>query len=237
MGRAKRTTSGGYVYHVLNRANGGATLFSKDRDYAAFLRVLAEAQQEQPLRLLAYCLMPTHWHLVVWPLGDDELSPFMHWLTLTHSQRWLAHYHCVGSGHVYQGRFKSFPVSCDDYFLTVCRYVERNPARANLIDRAEHWPWGSLWQRLQPQNPAGIVLSDWPVPRPADWSSWVNEPLTVSELQAVRQCVKRGHPFGSDAWVRHTAEALHLTPTLRPRGRPRKEQSTASPASLPLPLP
>jgi putative transposase len=130
MGRAKRTTPGGYVYHVLNRANGRATLFRQDRDYAAFLRVLAEAQHECPLRLLAFCLMPNHWHLVVWPQGDDELSRFLHWLTLTHSQRWLAHDHCVGSGHVYQGRFKSFPVSSDAYYLTLPGRPGGYPARA-----------------------------------------------------------------------------------------------------------
>jgi putative transposase len=83
MGRALRNTPGGYVYHVLNRANGRATIFRKDRDYAAFLRVLAEAQQEHPLRLLVFCLMLTHWHLVVWPEADDQVSSFMHWRTLT----------------------------------------------------------------------------------------------------------------------------------------------------------
>jgi putative transposase len=222
---------------VLNRANGRATLFRKERDYAAFLRVLAEAQQECPLRLLAFCLRPNHWHLVVRPQEDDELSRFLHWLTLTHSQRWLAHDHCVGSGHVYQGRFKSFPVSSDDYYLTLCRYVERNALRANLIDRAEDWPWGSLWHRLHPQNAAGIVLSDWPLPMPDDWCSWVNEPLTAAELLAVRTCVKRGRPFGPDSWVRQTAEALNLTLTLRPRDRPRKKQPPGAQPSLPIDQP
>ncbi len=91
MGRSLRCCPGGYVYHVLNRANARTTLFRKDRDYAAFLRVLVETQQRCPLRLLSYCLMPNHWHLVVWPQADHQVSPFLHWLTLTHTQRWLAH--------------------------------------------------------------------------------------------------------------------------------------------------
>jgi putative transposase len=97
------------------------------------------------MRLLSYCLMPNHWHLVLWPRADGELSDFGHWLTLTHTQRWHAHYHNVGTGHLYQGRFKSFPVARDEHFLQLCRYVERNPLRAGLVRRAEAWQWGSLW--------------------------------------------------------------------------------------------
>jgi putative transposase len=88
MGRPLRNSESGYVYHVLNRGNGGATIFHKDGDFAAFLRVLAETQEHVPdMRLLAYCLMSNHWHLVLWPQKDGDLSDFMHWLTLTHTQR------------------------------------------------------------------------------------------------------------------------------------------------------
>ena len=124
MGRPLRNSLGGFVYHVLNRGNGRLPIFHKDRDYEAFLGILAETQQHVPeVRLLAYCLMPNHWHLVLWPTADGELSDFMHWLTLTHTQRWHAHYHTTGGGHLYQGRFKSFPVASDEHFLTVGRYV------------------------------------------------------------------------------------------------------------------
>jgi REP element-mobilizing transposase RayT len=131
---------------VLNRANARLPLFQKDGDYAAFEQVLTEARQLYDVPVLAYCLMPNHWHLVLWPRADRDLSRFVGWLTLTHTQRWHAHYHTVGCGHAYQGRFKSFPVQEDDYFLTVCRYVERNALRAGLVPRAEAWRWGSLWR-------------------------------------------------------------------------------------------
>ena len=124
MGRALRVTAGDTVYHVLNRANGRQALFDDEGDYAAFERVLAEAQQRLPMRLLAYCLMPNHWHRVLWPFGDGDLSRFLAWLT--HTQRWHADRHTTGSGHLYQGRFKSFLVQTDAHLLTVCRYVERN---------------------------------------------------------------------------------------------------------------
>jgi putative transposase len=138
---------GGFAYHCLNRGNGRAAIFRKDGDYQAFERVLAESLEHVPgMRLVVYCLMPNHWHLVLWPRRDGELSDFLHWLTLTHTQRWHAHHHEVGGGHLYQGRFKSFPIHEDEHFLTVCRYVERNALRARLVAKAEAWRWGSLWQ-------------------------------------------------------------------------------------------
>jgi REP element-mobilizing transposase RayT len=133
MGRPKRAADGGLVYHVLNRANARMTIFENDADYAAFEQVLEEAVERTGTRLLAYCLMPNHWHLVLWPREDGELSRFTGWLTLTHTQRWHAHRHSSGSGHLYQGRFKSFPVQDDNHFWTLCRYVERNALRAKLV--------------------------------------------------------------------------------------------------------
>src|SRR5271163_2764361 len=145
MGRAKRAADGGLIYHVLNRANGRLRIFDDAADFEAFERILEEAVKRTGTDLLAFCLMPNHWHLVVKPNQDGELSRFVGWLTLTHTQRWHAHRHSAGTGHVYQGRFKSFPIQDDTHFLTVCRYVERNALRANLAARAEEWRWGSLW--------------------------------------------------------------------------------------------
>lgn len=130
MGRPLRTAQGGFVYHVLNRANDRKTIFQKASDYEAFGRLMAEVQERVPMRVLAWCLMPNHWHLLLWPERDGQLSDYVRLLTLTHTQRWHAHYHSAGSGHLYQGRFKSFLVESDMYLLTVCRYVEQNPLRA-----------------------------------------------------------------------------------------------------------
>ena len=221
MGRPLRTAPGDLVYHVLNRANGRSPLFEKDGDYAAFERVLAEACQRVAMRILAYCLMPNHWHLVLWPYRDGDLSRFMGWLTLTHTQRWHAHHHTVGHGHLYQGRFKSFLVQQDAHLLTVCRYVERNALRAGLVDRAEQWRWGSGGQR---HSGGGMVpLSGWPVERPAEWVRWVNEPETEGELTAVRRSIIKGQPFGSVGWIEQMVTTWQLFSTVRGRGRPKRE--------------
>src|SRR5687768_10077802 len=108
MPRRARAIQGGYVYHVLNRANGRLRLFKKDADFLAFEQVLEQAFQRVPLRILGYVLMSNHWHFVVWPRQgqDEQVSEFFRWLTVTHSQRWHAHHGTAGTGHVYQGRFK-----------------------------------------------------------------------------------------------------------------------------------
>jgi putative transposase len=225
MPRSARNAPGGLVYHALNRAVARLPLFQKDGDFDAFECVLAEALQEHPTRLLGYCLMPNHWHLVLWPAADGELTTFVRWLTHTHTMRWHAHYHTGGTGHLYQGRFKSFPVEADEHFLTVMRYVERNALRAGLVARAEDWRWGSLWRRRHDDEAARAWLHDWPVPRPGDWEAWVNMAQTAGEVETVRRSVARGSPFGSETWRERTALELGLQATLRPQGRPRKEAS------------
>jgi len=224
------------VYHVLNRANARATIFESDADYAAFQRVLCEALARSPgMRLLAYCLMPNHWHLVLWPAADGQLSQFMRWLTMTHTQRWHAHRHTAGNGHLYQGRFKCFAVQQDEHFLIACRYVERNALRAGLVARAEHWRWCSLWRRAAigantDENPAmrAPPLSPWPVDRPADWLAVVNQPQTPAEEHAVCRAILRSRPFGADAWVDETVARLGLQWTVRPRGGQRKAPESSN---------
>jgi putative transposase len=181
------------------------------------------------MRLLAYCLMPDHWHLVVWPRGDGDLSRYVRWLTVTHTLGHHARYRTAGTGPLYRGRFKSFPVQEGEPLRTVCRYAERNPVRAGLVTAAEAWRWSSLW------NPAGGErppwLSDWPGGRPdlAAWREWVNQPEADADLAALRRCAERGSPYGDPAWVAATAERLGLQSTLRPRGRPRKPASRSGP--------
>jgi putative transposase len=159
---------GGYVYHVLNRAVGRATLFAKATDYEAFVRVLAEALDWVDIRLLAYCVMPNHWHLVVWPERDGDLSEFMRWLTLTHTQRWHAKHHTQGTGPLCQGRFKTFPVAKDEHCLRVLRRMAWPKTRSHLAGAADNklsasrrrtWASSQLW-RCRHNSPAlaGISL-------------------------------------------------------------------------------
>ena len=198
-------------------------IFDKDEDFDAFERTLIEAVAKFNMRLLSYCLMGNHWHLVVWPRKDEDLSRFTGWLTLTHTERWHAHQGTTGSGHVYQGRFKSFPVQDDEHFYTVCRYVERNALRAGLVKSADEWRWSSLhiWKHGTADQKAQL-LSEWPLPRKRSWLKHVNTPITDAEATAIRKSIQRGCPYGTDPWSKRKIKQLGLESTVKPRGRPRK---------------
>lgn len=221
MPRPPRQSVAGICYHVLNRGNAQMRIFHKDGDYEAFLALIGEACQRRPMSVLAYCLMPNHFHFVVEPREDGDLSPWMQWLMTAHVRRY--HRHHESSGHVWQGRFKSFPIEADDHLLTVLRYVERNPLRSGLAERAESWPWSSLqwWARSSNKRPEWLCAG--PVDRPRNWLKRVNQPETDDELSDLGQCLQRGRPYGSQEWCGRTAADLGLLSSLRPRGRPRKQ--------------
>ena len=197
-------------------------LFSKDQDYAAFEGLLEQTLMSRPMRICAYCLMPNHWHFVLWPERDGDLAAFMQQLTTKHVRRWQLHRGKVGYGHVYQARYKSFPVQDEDYFYRVVRYVERNALRAGLVRRPEAWKWSSLWRRNFGTKQQRQILSRWPVPYPRDWVRRVHERQIDRELEAIRRCVARGQPYGSGDWVRRTATKLGLESSLRAPHRPKK---------------
>jgi putative transposase len=202
------------VYHVINRGNGQATVFHKDADYRAFLDLLAAAKTKFPVKLFAFCLMPNHFHLVLRPETAPALSAMMQWWLTSHVRRYHRHYQ--SSGHIWQGRFKSFLIQEDGHLLTVIRYVLLNPVRARLVDSAEQWRWSNIWK---PE-----FLDPWPLPAPLDWPGWLAAPLSEPDLTALRSSVNRQAPFGEPDWQTRMAVTLGLQSTLRPRGRPRKSQ-------------
>lgn len=190
-------TLGGLVYHVFNRAVKGTVLFSSAADYEALKGILVEAKRQLPMRILAYCLMPNHWHLLLWPFNDGDLTRFVKWLTATHASRWNRAHNRLGRGAVYQSRYKSVPVQCDHHLFSVWRYVERNPVRANLVERAEDWAWSSRSRGACQEQ----ILDNTFVPLPWDWLALVNLPQTESELAAFRKSMLIGAPFGAPGWL------------------------------------
>ena len=204
----------------MNRANGKLRLFKKPEDFIAFEQVLREAHERIPMRILDWCLMPNYWHLVLWPERDGELTAFMRWMTLTHTQRWKHAHAAVGHGHLYQGRFKSFPIEQDSNLLAVLRCVERNPVRAKLVSLAEKWRWGSCHVRQDKSHPMRKMLSAWPMHKPANWMRTVNSTGNEEDEARIQVAIERSQPLGGEAWVRRMADKLGLEHTLRPRGRP-----------------
>ena len=199
-------------------------VFQEDADYLAFMTLLEEGRQRTGMRILSFCLMPNHWHMVLWPKKDGDLAAFLGWVSTTHVRRWRQHRETLGAGHLYQGRFKSFPVQRNEQLYRILRYVEGNPRRAQLATRAQTWPFSSLYSGQCPPEHA-VTLSAWPVDRPADWPQQVNKNIDPAELNLLHLHVQRSRPFGTDAWIRQTAKRLDLEWTIRDRGRPRKTQA------------
>ncbi len=223
MPRRPRICPAGICFHVINRAVARLPLFEKEADYEAFERVLALAYSHVSLPIFSYILMPNHWHFVVRPETDTQVTDFFRRLAHTHTMRWHAHYHTEGTGHLYQGRFKTFPIEEGDHLLAVLRYVERNALRANLCERAEDWKYGSLWRRVYGNKESPELLSEWPIDRPRTWVAMVNRAQNESEETAIQNCLKKGQPFGGDSFVSQSAVRLQLAHTLRSRGRPKKK--------------
>jgi len=174
-----------------------------------------------PMRLLAYCLMPNHFHLVLWPREDGDLSAWMQWLMTAHVRRYHRHYH--SSGHVWQGRFRSFPIRTGKHLLAVVRYVEQNPVRAKglVTQRVDDWPWSSAGRPIGDEASPRIDLDEL-IP---DARDLLPRQLSMNMLTAIKESLQRGRPLGPPDWQAEISKQLGLGSTLRPRGRPRKEAS------------
>lgn len=216
MPRRPRSIQRADSYHIVNRGSVRARLFHHAGDYNAFLELLGETVERFGLPLVAYCLMPNHWHLVMASVSHSQISRSLHWLTCTHAIRWARAHQRKGPGPVYQGRFKSIPVQSGLPLAEVCRYVERNAFAASLADRAEHWQWCSANQRVQ--NRPTPVLKEVAFLAAPDWNESLNLPRNNA---AVARAIRHSRPFGEEEWVEQRVKELGLSPSGKV-GRPRR---------------
>jgi putative transposase len=217
MPRRSRTGISHVVFHVLNRAVQGVTLFESCHEYARFLEILVATMRRAPMRLLAHTVMPNHWHLVLWPDGDQDLALFMKLLTGIHAQEWRRLKGTTGRGAVYQGRYKAIAVQQDTHLLRLCRYVERNAVRAKLVASAQDWLWTSASTRIGgPERPA---LTPWPIRRPENWLELLNTPEQPGALNRLRSAISAGRHYGTPSWRFRIAQQLHWPGGDRGRGR------------------
>jgi putative transposase len=200
MPRGPRVRIDGAAYHLLTRGNRKQTIFHKSEDYQAFLAILEEAHRRFDMPLCGLCLMSNHVHLLVWPDQAYAISEYMHWVLNVHVHRYHRHYSLTGLGHLYQDRYKAFPIQDDRHLYTVMRYVEANPIRASLIDRAEDWEWSSASLRRKPVW-EDILSHDGRFQLPPNWLSIVNQSQPKDQLAALRRCARLGEPFGDPEWM------------------------------------
>jgi putative transposase len=210
MPRITRTDVGEEVYHVLNRANARVQIFDNDEDYQIFESILKDAVEKFDMRLLAYCMMPNHWHLVIQPKKDGDMSKFIGWITNTHTRRWHTNKGTIGEEHLYQGRYKSFICQKDDYFLTLVRYVERNAKKANLCRLAEDWQWSSIYRREKGSAKQKEILSEWPIDIPKNYLLLANQDQNINEEEVIENSITKGNPYGNIDWVKRVVKVSKL---------------------------
>lgn len=222
MTRVARIDVGEEIYHVINRANGRMQIFNERNDYKLFEQLLEETKELIGMRILAYTLMPNHWHLVLHPKKNGDLGAFMHRLSNSHTRKVHAKTQTNGSGHLYQGRYKSFLVDKETYLFTLIKYVERNPVRAQLAGICENWQWGSAWRRIHGSEAHKRLIDPPPAPLPHSYATWINMPDKEDDLTLIRNSVNKSVPYGRARWVDHMVTKYHMESTLRAPGRPKK---------------
>lgn len=222
MPRRLRCGLQGAAFHVMNRAVRKTILFEKDADFEAFIAVVLESLTKIRVEIIAFELMPNHWHFVVTCDRIEEISKWMHWVTGTHANRWNGAHGCRGSGAVYQGRFRAVPIQRGISLIRVCRYVERNALRKGLVSAAENWVWSSLHSVRN--NCDLIPLAQWPILKPENWLELVNSDETSQEFDDLRLCIRRNQPIGDPDWQK--AVAPFIGQTMRRRGRMKKRVPT-----------
>lgn len=207
-------------------------MFASAGDYDRFAELLAEGLTRDRVPLYAYCLMPNHWHLVLHAADSTQIARLIHWVTTRHVRAWHEYRGTAGEGHLYQGRYKAFPVQTDEHFIVLCRYVERNPVRAGLVERAYQWRWSSHAAHIgRTSSHLTLKTNSWPVPRPDEWGDWVDLPQSDSEVAEIRAAIRRGTPFGDGQWRERLGAKTSGGLSLRRRGRPRKQRADAQSVS------
>lgn len=209
------------MYHVINRANARVCIFDNDKDYQSFELILEEAVEKFDMRILSYCIMPNHFHLVLYPKNEGDLIKFMSWVTNTHTRRWHTEKGTIGQGHLYQGRYKSFICQKDNHFISLVKYVEQNALKAKLVKRAEDWRWSSVWRRERGTIKQKKLLSLWPVSIPKNYLSWINQDQHKKEEEIIEKSIIKSSPFGKDYWVASIVKKFDLEQTLKKVGRPK----------------
>ncbi|MHB1293007.1 MAG: transposase [Sulfuricella sp.] len=207
---------------MTQRGNRREDILFTDVDREAYLSWLAEYSDKHQVEVLAYCLMTNHIHLVAVPSTDDGLHRVLKPLHMRYAQRinrargW--------KGHLWQGRFFSSPLD-EAYLWAAVRYVERNPVRAGMEQRAEDYRWSSAAAHCGNRSDELLNLeSGWSKQFAAidDWSAWLAEGDETEETRTLRQNVEKGLPCGNAGFVQRLGKMVGRQLEFRPQGRPRK---------------
>jgi putative transposase len=222
MPRIARTVFAGLPHHITQRGNRRENVFFTDEDRHQYLEKLTEYCHKHHVQILAYCLMANHTHLIAIPKNKNGLARVLRPVHMRYAQ-FINRQH-KWSGHLWQGRFFSSPL--DEAYLWFCvRYVERNPVRAKMVERAEDYPWSSAAAhcKLKKDNVLSLDSDYWEIFKDiSDWSIWLEEAENNEQLTIVRRNIQKNLPCGSDAFIEKLEKMAKCVLQFRPVGRPKK---------------
>jgi len=219
MSRVARIVVPGYPHHVTQRGNRHGDVFDSDADREAYLRFLQEYSERHRLAVWAYCLMTNHIHLVVVPEREESLGLALHDAHTAYGMYFNTRTHL--SGHIWQGRFHSCPMD-ESHLWAAVRYVERNPVRAGLVERAEEYQWSSAAAHCGLRQDA-LLANGFPSAGVIDnWRDWLSGREEGAIVDTIRQKTHTGRPCGSPAFVEHLENLLNRVLSPQKRGRKTK---------------
>lgn len=217
MPRIARVLADNQIYHIINRGNRREAVFHDNYDYEKFLKLLLELKEKYSIKIYAYCLMPNHFHIVIYTKYAEFLSQAMHWISSSYVRYYNKRYNI--SGHLWQGRYKSFIVQEDAYLLVLLKYVEANPKRAKIVNSCMDFKYSSVKQRI---GNNAFLIDEVPIILPSNWLEFINSDESKVDVDSIRNCIDRQSPFGDEFWKYDVSKKYGLESTLNSRGRPKK---------------
>lgn len=230
MARTARIVITGYPHHIVQRGHNRQVVFASDVDYQRYLDTLREWKEKLSCKVYAYCLMTNHVHLIIDP-GVDERSLAQLMKRVAGRQTRYVNKIEKRTGSLWEGRYKSSPISTNEYLLACCRYVELNPVRAGIVGGPAGYRWSSYGCKTNQQkekwldlDPCYMGLASTAKMRAEKYREWVEGTIPEGEWQIIRQSLQRGQLTGSKSFVDEIERKIERRVEFRGQGRPRKER-------------
>ena len=228
MPRSARIVMTDHPHHVIQRGHNRQVIFADEVDYRFYLDNLKEWKEKLKCKLYAYCLMTNHVHLVIDPGGDEQNLGLLMKRVAGRQTRYVNKME-KRSGTLWEGRYKSSPISTNDYLLACCRYVELNPVRARMVVQPEDYRWSScsakvglIEQGILDYDPLYLELSKNEKERQQKYCDYVHGMITEEETDQIRRAIHRGQLTGTGKFIKEVEEKLGKRVEFRGQGRPRK---------------
>ncbi len=221
MPRIGRAVAAGFPHHVIQRGNNREEVFFEKDDRKQYLSLLKKYASKWTSPVMAYCLMTNHVHLLTKPGSEESLFKMMQGLTLCYTQYMNRTY--GRTGRLWESRYHSCIVDHEKYLWAVARYIEQNPVRAGMVEKAEDYPYSSALAHVKGSKDAVIGEDLFTNDRRQDYVLLLRSDVPRKEIERLRYATRTGRPFGTEGFVVEMENKLERRLLQRPKGRPRRE--------------